>query len=156
MSTGNLADGESREKRRDKSQADRSALHSLAAVAPPPTESEPSHRHIRTVRAHTHTPPLPVPLPSSSPLSRPLTPGGMLPDKRMQREGRLGGCVEVPGEGSSPRRRADTPRHTFVPLIFLAAPALNWSHSGPLPWPSADERTYSGRHYPPSFQGCSQ
>lgn len=31
--------------------------------------------------------------------------------------------------------------------------AFNWSHSGPLPWPSADERAHSLLHYPLSFQG---
>lgn len=44
----------------------------------------------------------------------------------------------------------------FIQLIFLAAVAFNWSHSGPLPWPSADERTHSLLHYPLSFQGCWQ
>lgn len=45
---------------------------------------------------------------------------------------------------------------TFIQLIFLAAIAFNWSHSGPLPWPSADERAHSVLHYPLSFQHCRQ
>lgn len=45
---------------------------------------------------------------------------------------------------------------TFIQLIFLAAISFNCSHSGPLPWPSADERAHSVLHYPLSFQHCRQ
>lgn len=43
-----------------------------------------------------------------------------------------------------------------IQLIFLAAIAFNWSHSGPLPWPSADERPHSLLHYPLRSQDCWQ
>lgn len=43
---------------------------------------------------------------------------------------------------------------TFIQLISFAAVAFNWSHSGPLSWPSADERAHSPTlHYPASSQG---
>lgn len=52
------------------------------------------------------------------------------------------------------RRHKRTTLHTFIQLIFLAAIAFNWSHSGPLPWPGADERSHSLLHYPLSFRAA--
>lgn len=67
--------------------------------------------------------------------------------------GRAGGQearVRVPEPAPA---HASCTLRTFIQLISLAVIAFNWSHSGPLSWPSADERAHSPLHYTASSQG---